>query len=181
MSAAMPDAEAVRTLLDKQEIAELLTRYCRGVDRGDADLVAQAYHEGAVEDHGGTYLGPASEYVAMLRRVLPKAPRMTHSITNLLIEIDGETAIAECYMTTFSRRELGTESFDSLTLARAVDRLEKRDGRWGIVHRRIAWEWNHEMPMRESWGRGAIVPDASLLVRGMRKPDDVLYQMKGEA
>ena len=174
----IPEAE-LRALLDKQAIGEILIRYCRGADRGDADLIAAAYHDDAIEDHGGTFCGPASDYVAMLRKVLPKAPRMTHAITNMIIELDGETAITECYMKTFSRRETDDASFDSLTMARAIDRFERRDGRWAIAHRRIAWEWNHEMPLLESWGRGGIAPDPSILVRGTKKPHDILYEVQG--
>jgi len=174
----IPDAE-LRALLDKQAISEILVRYCRGADRGDADLIAAAYHDDAIEDHGGTFLGPASDYVAMLRKVLPKAPRMTHAITNMIIELDGDTALAECYMMTFSRTETTDASFDNLTMARAIDRFERRDGRWGIAHRRIAWEWNHEMPLLETWGRGGIAPDPSVLLRGTKKPNDILYGVQG--
>lgn len=163
-------------LFDRQEIHDVLVKYARGVDRGDADLVAAAYHPDAVEDHGGTFKGPASDYVEMLREVLPNAPRMSHIITNIIIELDGDKALTECYFLTFSRRETREDSFDSFTLARAIDNFEKRDGAWRIAHRRIAWEWNHEMPLRETWGRGAIAPDPSKLVRGDKKPHDILYK-----
>ena len=172
------DAE-IRALLDKKAIEEVLVSYCRGADRGDADLIAAAYHEDAIEDHGGTFLGSAKDYVAMLRRILPTAPRMTHSITNMMIELHGDEAVSECYILTFSRRESETASFDSLTMARLVDRFERRQGRWAIAHRRLAWEWNHEMPLNETWGRGGIAPDPSRLRRGGKKPDDVLYEVKG--
>ena len=36
------------------------------------------------------------------------------------------------------------------------------------------------MPTNESWGRGMIAPDPSVLVRGARKPDDVLYRARAE-
>lgn len=162
-------------LLDRQEIHDVLVSYARGADRGDADLIAAAYHDDAIEDHGGTFLGPAKDYVAMLRRILPGAPRMSHILTNVLIELDGDRAVSECYFLTFSRRDTGDEPFDSLTMARVVDRFERRDGAWRIAHRRLAWEWNHEMPMNETWGRGLIAPDPSKLVRGGKKPDDILY------
>ena len=177
MSGRDPELQA---LLDKQAIQEVLTRYTRGADRGDADLIEAAYHPGAVEDHGGTFQGPASDYVAMLRKILPTAPRMTHMITNILIELDGDRALSECYMLTFSRRETGDDGFDSLTMARAIDRFEKRDGRWAIAHRRISWEWNTEFDIKESWGRGMIAPDPSQLVRGGKKPDDILYEIREE-
>jgi len=173
--AAERDPE-LQALIDKKAIEEVLISYCRGADRGDADLIAAAYHEDAVEDHGGTFNGPASDYVAALRDILPTAPRMSHSITNIHIEIDGDGALSECYFLTFSRREENGEPFDHLTLARAVDRFERRDGAWRIAHRRIAWEWSHEMPTRESWGRGQIAPEPDALVRGGKKPNDIIYQ-----
>lgn len=170
------DTAALQAVIDKQAITEILVRYCRGADRGDADLIAAAYHDDATEDHGGTFLGPASDYVVMLRKVLPNAPRMTHATTNILIELDGDVARVESYILTFSRREPDDgDAFDSLTMARVIDRFERRDGRWGIAQRRLAWEWNHEMPMRETWGRGGIAPDPSKLTRGAKKPHDIIY------
>lgn len=68
------------------------------------------------------------------------------------------------------------ETFDTLTLARTVDRFEKRSGRWAISARRLCWEWNQELPMRETWGRGLITPDPGGLVRGAKRPDDILYR-----
>jgi hypothetical protein len=171
----MRDPE-VQALLDKQAITEVLVRYCRGADRGDADLMAAAYHPDATEDHGGTFSGAADDYMKMIREVLPKAGVMTHVITNISIDLTGpDRALSECYFLTFSRRTTKGETFDSLTLARAVDRFEKRNGEWKIAERRLAWEWNHEMPFAETWGRGLIAPDPSKLVRGGKKPDDILY------
>src|SRR5260370_1156851 len=44
---------APQALLDKQGIAELLTRYLRSVDRGDVATLRVCYLPGATEDHGG--------------------------------------------------------------------------------------------------------------------------------
>jgi pimeloyl-ACP methyl ester carboxylesterase len=162
-------------LLDRQEIEDVLVGYARGADRGDVELIAAAYHPDAIEDHGGVFVGPARDYVAMLERILPSAPLMTHMCTNITIELDGDCALSECYFLTFSRRAADDESYDSLTMARCVDRFERRGGAWRIAHRRLAWEWNHEMPIRESWGRGMIIPDLEQAVRGAKKPHDILY------
>lgn len=172
----MARPKSVEELFDRQEIYDLLVNYARGADRGDVALIEAAYHDDAIEDHGGTYLGPASEYVDMLRKVLPKAPRMSHIVTNVNIELDGDKAYTECYFLTFSRRDQIDDPFDSFTMARVIDRLERRDGGpWKIAHRRLAWDWNHEMPLNESWGRGEIAPDPSKLTRGAKKPNDILY------
>lgn len=39
-------------LLAKDEIRDVLMLYARGVDRGEADLVASCYRPDAVDDHG---------------------------------------------------------------------------------------------------------------------------------
>ena len=48
--------EKVRVLVSKDEIRDVLMRYARGVDRGEADLITSCYHPDAVDDHGGTEL-----------------------------------------------------------------------------------------------------------------------------
>ncbi|SMF61914.1 nuclear transport factor 2 family protein [Allosphingosinicella indica] len=171
-------APEIRALLDKQEITEVLNRYLRGADRADVELIADAYHPDAIEDHGGVYNGPASDYVAIMAKVLPKGGIMNHLNTNVLIELDGDSAIVESYILAFARMKKEGEKFDTLTLARVVDRFERRDGKWKIALRRLAWEWNHEMPFTESWGRGMMFPEGTELVRGGKKPADVLYEMK---
>lgn len=164
----------VEELLARAAISDVLHRYAKGADRGDVDLIAPAYHDDAIEDHGGTFLGPAAEYLKGMAKVLPTAPRMTHMVTNMLIEVAGTSARVESYWLTFSRRE-GDEPFDSLTMARILDKFEDRGSGWKIAHRRLSWEWNHEMPLNESWGRGQIAPDPAKLVRGGKKPDDLAY------
>ena len=114
----------IQSLLDKQEITDVINLYLRGADRADVDLIAAAYHADAVEDHGGVYHGPASDYVALMAKVLPKGGIMNHLATNIVIEVDGDIAHAEHYILAFARmKEKGGDVFDTLTLARAVDRF----------------------------------------------------------
>lgn len=167
----------VQALLDKQAIQEVLVRYLRGADRADAELIRRCYHPDATEDHGGTYRGTASDYVDMIAPNIGKAKVLTHAISNILIELESESlAYSECYITTFGRCKKDGELFDTLTLARAFDRFEKRNGEWRIAARRMCWEWNHEMPVTENWGRGLIAPDPSVLIRGAKRPLDIIYQ-----
>ena len=42
---------AVQALLDKQEIAECITRLTRGMDRHDVELARSAMHPDARDDH----------------------------------------------------------------------------------------------------------------------------------
>jgi ketosteroid isomerase-like protein len=167
-----PDVQA---LLDKQAITEVLYSYCRAVDRADLDLLRACYHADATEDHGGTFKGSAADYIAGIAPILPRGGIMTHTTTNILITVDGDTALAESHILAFARMKKDGEKFDTLTLARVVDRMERRDGVWRIAARRLAWEWNHEMPMAETWGRGLLAPDPTVLVRGAKIPNDIVY------
>ena len=169
--------EAVQQLLDRQQIEDVLNRYSRAVDRADVDLLRGCYHPDATEDHGGVFKGTARDYVDQIAGILPRAGIMNHLATNVLVEFEGaDVARVETYILTFARMKKDGEKFDTLTLARAVDRFERRGGRWAISARRLCFEWNHEMPMRETWGRGLMVADASQLVRGAKHPSDILYR-----
>jgi hypothetical protein len=60
---------ALSELLAEKEIRQVLFRYCRGVDRGDAELIASCYHEGAIDVHG-KYRGDGREFGAYAVSVL---------------------------------------------------------------------------------------------------------------
>ncbi len=172
MSTRDPEIQA---LLDKQAITEVIHLYLRAADRADVELLATCYHDDAWEDHGGLFSGPAADYVAQMAKVLPSAKVMNHLATNILIDIDGDRARAEHYILAYGRMKKDGEKFDSLTLARAIDRFERRDGAWRIAKRQLVWEWNNDLPFAETWGRGLMAADASVLVRGGKKPNDPIY------
>jgi hypothetical protein len=165
----------IRTLLDKQAITEVVLSYSRAVDRGDEALLRACYHDDAVEDHGGSFLGPASDYIAAVLPTLHSDRLMTHTVTNILVELEGPTtATSESYYLSFARYPAADPPFETLPLARAIDRMEKRDGVWRIARRNLRWEWNREQPIAETWARGGI-GDPAILLHGGKKPNDVLY------
>jgi hypothetical protein len=168
---------AMSRLLARQEIEDVITRYSRAVDRADIELLRSCYHEGATEDHGGVFNGTAVDYIDRIAGLQPRAGVLNHLATNVLVEfIDDTTARVEAYILTFARMKKDGEKFDTLTLARTVDRFEQHAGRWAISRRQLCWEWNHEMPFNETWGRGLIAADVDKLVRGAKRPADMLYQ-----
>ena len=166
----------VQALLDKKAIEEVLLKFLRGCDRADADLVERAYWPDGWEDHGGTFDGPASEWVAVVKARLLQGGLMNHLAMNLVIDLkSATTATAECYILTASRLTANGQAFDTRTLARCVDRMEKRGDEWRIFRRTMCWEWNEEHELSETWARGAITTDASVLRRGAKKPNDIIY------
>jgi hypothetical protein len=96
-------------------------------------------------------------------------------MTNLLIEVDGDTATAESYCITFARIKANGAYHHSFTGARMIDRLERREGTWGIAHRQLLWDWNHEAPAAEHWMQGLLTPDPSALRMSAKFPADPIY------
>ena len=142
----------VQELLDKQEIHDLLMRYCRGVDRGDRDLIAGVYYPDAVDDHGDFVVD--GEHVAdLFVRLVNRSPKGgMHFIGNQLIEVEGDTAFAESYFLAIKDIDRDGRAHTRVRAGRYVDRLERRDGRWAIAERVVVDEWNRVDAVREAMG-----------------------------
>jgi hypothetical protein len=169
--------EQLQGLLDKQAITEVLTRYFRSVDRGDVETLRTCYVPEATEDHGGLWEGPAEQYIESIAAGLTHPKCLTsHVLSNVLIEIDGDVAVVESYASTFARVKSEGEKFDCFVGARIVDRMERRDGRWGIAHRQLLWEWNLDVPTKETWVRGFLTPDVTRMRHGSKFPDDPVFR-----
>lgn len=155
-------------LLAKEEIREVLFRYCRGIDRLDFDLVESCYHPGAYDDHG-TYQGDVPGFIQMCKGFLPRFVCTQHFLGNMLIEVDGERARAETYAVAYHRKELADGSgHDDVFGIRYVDRFEKQNGDWKIAHRVVATEWRRVDPVPQGKLRG------TLGVWGSRDESDVV-------
>lgn len=169
----------LQRLFDIQAITEVLTRFMRACDRGDVVALRECFHDDAIEDHGGTFLGPASEWIASMEQILthPKV-RMTHSLTNVLIDIEGDIAACESYVTTTALLRIDGELRNSLTCSRLIDRFERRSDQWRIAHRRLRFEWASLIPSDASFA--GIGADPNTLLRGSKYPDDDIYTLLGE-
>lgn len=126
-------AAIAREVKDKQDIYDCIVRYCRGIDRLDRDMLLSAYHPGAIDDHG-TYVGPVEGFADWVFGFHGTHQHRTqHHITNHLCELNGDVAHTETY---YIFRSLNKEPpLYTNASGRYVDRLEKRNGRWGIVER----------------------------------------------
>ena len=122
--------------LDRQQIHDVVLRYCQGIDRLDMDLVRSAYHPDGVDHHTG-FDGTVDEYVAWVGPQLAEHLDGTmHVMGNHRVELFGDDALAETYVTAI---HWGSAAFT--TGARYVDHLAFRDGRWAIAERWAVREW----------------------------------------
>ena len=122
---------ALRVLLDKQEIHEVLMRYCRGIDRCDAELLHSVYHPDATDDHG-LFKGKAYDFIPWALNALARDEGTSHYIANELIELDGDVAYCESYFFGIHRRQEkdGGGAVDLVFSGRYADRFERRAGAW---------------------------------------------------
>ncbi|MCG8441161.1 MAG: nuclear transport factor 2 family protein [Caulobacterales bacterium] len=169
-------ANTLETMLAKEDIRGVLARYARGVDRADAELLRSCYHPDAIEEHGPTYSGPATDYIdgAMERMRALKHP-MAHYLASSHIELEGEVAFVETYVLTFARFEKDGEPWDTLTGGRLFDRFERRGGEWRIARRTMAFDWNRDAPAAESWCVGLFDTSDPRMVMGRRGREDLSY------
>ena len=132
------DIERLRRLLDRQDIADCIHRYARGLDRRDEDLVRSAYHPDAIEDHG-QYVGGLDGLVKYLMDVHEPFAGYQRHVTTQNIAVDGDEAHAESYFLSVIRVDGSTKL--RLTGGRYVDRLERRDRERRIASRVVSLEW----------------------------------------
>ncbi|MBW8783872.1 MAG: nuclear transport factor 2 family protein [Novosphingobium sp.] len=165
------DETELRQLLEKQRIWECLLRYTRGMDRLDRELTLSAYHDGAMEDHGAV-IAPYDQFVDRVLEVHRRDDVATqHYMTNFWCEVDGDAAHAETYMFCYMVKPVAP---DICAFGRTVDRLEKRDGRWGIVDRVSIKEGITHFEQVEAGGFFAMKPQS--LAQAARDRSDASYR-----
>jgi hypothetical protein len=130
-------------LLDRQDIADCLTRFSRGMDRFDRDLFLSAFHPDAVIA-AGDFVGDPAELYAWARDMHEQGQIATHhNLLNNTCDIDGDSAHSETYYLFAARNRDNT---NWIAGGRYFDRLERRTGKWRIVLRTNVVEWSGTVP-----------------------------------
>jgi hypothetical protein len=158
----------LQEMQDRHLIEEVLRRYCRGVDRGDAALIRSVYFDDATDDHG-SFKGSGVDFADRVVAVLNQRARSTmHNLHQVNIRFEGVTAWVETYFTAHHRICEGTTTVLESFGGRYVDRFEKRT-EWRIANRVVVHDWSRiENVARE-------YPHESF-EQGQRSHDDLSYQ-----
>lgn len=128
-------------LADKEAIRNLLFAYCRSVDRLDIPLGHSVFHEDSHADYGaGVYQGPGRGAIDKICRDHLHLLNHSHQISNIMINIFGDRAGSEAYVTGTMILERDGKQMQIFVRARYLDAWEKRDGRWGIARREVAYD-----------------------------------------
>ena len=128
--------EALQNLADRQAITDLIYRYCRSVDRLDIALGHSIWHADGIADYGaavyqGDGRGVIDHICAQHRHTL----HHSHQVSNIVIDLDGDRAGSESYVTATLRIKRGEQLQQMTIWGRYVDQWSRRQGRWGLDKR----------------------------------------------
>jgi len=172
----MPDAAAtLDELKSRAEIAEVVLRYCRGIDRCDEAMLRSCFHPDARHRHG-TFEGMSADFCTHALAIVAQVEFTHHQLGPVSIELVGDTAFTETYFTALHRFGAvaptgGQPHEDRFSGGRYVDRFERRDGVWKIAERRGISEWLRYEPASD---RGFY--DGPAEQRGRRDRSDPVYR-----
>lgn len=156
---------------DRREIAEVVLRYCRGVDRLNFDLVRSAYHPDGIDHHTG-FNGTIDEYIDWVSVALQRLSGTMHIIGNQTIELAGDRAVCETYGQAVHWGEDGEDPRRNFTSGfRYVDDMTCVDGRWAIAERWAVREWTRS-------DAGRFVAKEGSGPSGRRDAEDPLWQLR---
>jgi hypothetical protein len=163
---------------DRDEIVEVLNRYCRGVDRRNWELMRSAFHDDAIDEHGEVD-GTADDLVEFARLRHERILQSMHSLTNISVlaaSADGDRAWVECYCTVHQVMSRGDDrSPATLSIGcRYVDLFERRD-EWRIARRHVRYDWVDSIAVEKDFL--ARQPE---LTRSGREGDDIVFDLPVE-
>lgn len=158
---------ALDALLDKQEIGELVLRYCRGIDRCDRAAVADCFHPDATDLHG-SFRGTVTEFIDWAFHLLERYDATMHLVANQLITLAGDRAVSETYGIAH-HRSADPDPRRNLTVGfRYIDLVERRADRvWRIADRVATTEWVQAPSAETRW---PIPADSAVGARDMTDP-----------
>jgi len=136
----------LQAVVDKSEIADMLYRFARGLDRIDETILRSVCHPDATIDLGpGIFQGTANDYVHWVISVLHQVRSSHHMIGNIRAQLESDVALVESYCHTHFRLDKPTGREDVFMGSRYLDRFERRPsgpgGVWKIVHRKQIIDW----------------------------------------
>ena len=119
---------------DRLAITEQIYRYCRSVDRLDVPLGRRAFHSDSYADFG-IYKGSGRGWIDFICQEHLKFLHHSHQVTNVIIEVAGDRAGSESYVTATLRSREASRVLQRQFWARYVDEWSRRDGVWAIDKR----------------------------------------------
>ena len=148
------------------EIDRVLKRYCRAMDRIDAALGYSVWHDDGLADYGPIFRGTGRAFVDWVCDFHRTLEGQSHQIANTLIELRGDRAGSETYVTAALLFRAAGRHRVTTSRGRYLDEWSCRGGLWAIDRRRFVLDFafTEDVEAREGWGtRDAGDPSYALL------------------
>jgi hypothetical protein len=123
-----------KDIADRLAITEQIYRYCRSVDRLDVPLGHGVFHPDSYADFG-SYKGSGRGWIDYICQEHRNFLHHSHQVTNIIIEIAGDRAGSESYVTATLRSREASKVLQRQFWARYVDEWSRRDGVWAVDKR----------------------------------------------
>lgn len=156
----------LQAVADRQAITDQIYRYCRAMDRIDAELGYSIWHADGTADYGAdVFQGSGHAFIDHVCEQHRRTLWHSHQVTNIIIELDGDRAGSEAYVTANLRIARGEKLMQISVWSRYIDQWSRRNGRWAIDKRVTVTDFDE---MRE-------VTPLNKITRGTRDRSDPSY------
>jgi 3-phenylpropionate/cinnamic acid dioxygenase small subunit len=131
---------------DRNAINDLFVRYMWALDAGDVEGVIGCFaRDGSLESPSvGRYSGQAGlrEFATRFAGFKERGTALRHFITNMIIDVTGDTGRAQCYLAVFlvkggASRLLAPGRYDCT--------LVREDGQWRFQNRLVVMDHDYEL------------------------------------
>lgn len=131
----------IRTLADERSIIRLVVRYCRAVDDRDYAALRDVFAPDATACLGGDDVVGVEAIIDRCRRTLDPCDATQHLVGGHLVDVDGDTATAECDLQAQHVRKRTEGGSRFMLGGRYHDRLVRTPAGWRITHRVLDFVW----------------------------------------
>ena len=153
---------------DMLAIGQILARYCRGIDRLDAELLASTFWPDSFDSHG-LFEGGREGFIAWVIPAMQNHYALTqYSLGQSYYEFRDDQAAVETHFTGKGWGLGGQRDLFGMLCGRYADLFEKRAGEWRILRRTVIYD-------------GSATCQSTDLgfnhIAGVRSEDDVSYHI----
>ena len=135
--------------MDRQHIRELIEEWAVTRDAALWDRFRTVWHDDGYM-MATWFQGSADEFIRVSRAGFENGVSILHFLGGSLIDVAGDHAIAQTKMQILQRATVDGVEVDVTCQGRFHDFIARRDGRWGIVLRRLTYEKDWLVPVDPS-------------------------------